>query len=46
MRLVKGVRSLNLGTIRTPVQLIYAPGDQVVSPRAIVQTFAAIGSDH
>ncbi len=45
MRMVKGVRALDLGRIRTPVQVIYAPGDRVVSPRAIVAAFAAMGSD-
>lgn len=44
MRLVKGVRSLDLGRISIPVQVIYAPGDQVVNPRAVVKTFAAIGT--
>jgi esterase/lipase len=44
MRLVKGVRDLDLGRISIPVQVIYAPGDRVVSPRAVVKTFAAIGA--
>jgi hypothetical protein len=43
--LVKGVSTLDLGKFRTPVHLIYAPGNKVVSARAIVKTFTAIGTD-
>jgi esterase/lipase len=45
MHMVKGIRALDLATVRTPVQVIYAPGDQVVSPRAIVKAFGAIGAE-
>jgi esterase/lipase len=44
MRMVKGVRALDLGAFTTPVQVIYAPCDRVVSPRAIVNAFTAIGA--
>jgi esterase/lipase len=44
MRLVQGVRNLDLDRISIPFQVIYAPGDRVINPRAVVKTFAAIGT--
>jgi alpha-beta hydrolase superfamily lysophospholipase len=45
MELVKLTARLNLDAVSPPLQVIYAPGDRVVSPRAIVRTFAAIGAE-
>ncbi len=44
MKLVTLVERLDKGKIKTPTQIIYSPQDQVISCRAIEQTFAQLGS--
>lgn len=44
MKLVTLVESLDKSKINTPTQVIYSPKDEVISPSAIEQSFAQLGS--
>ncbi|WP_163335648.1 carboxylesterase [Desulfopila sp. IMCC35008] len=43
--MVRIARSLDLGTIRTPLLVIYSPADEVVCPVTIEKRFGSIGSE-
>lgn len=44
MGMVRLVGSLDLSRVQAPVLVIYSPQDRIVSPRAAVKVFAALGS--
>jgi len=44
-RLMREVEAIDKATIHTPTLMIYSPGDQVIEPGAVVDTFGAWGAD-